>query len=160
MRLKTVVGISAALFLSVGTFEAQTSSTKSAGHDDSEARPPVTSADLRIVQRARGLLDSPAAWNRADNRICPATANTYSLYCALERATEEVSGHLQHRGAAMQEARIVIEDVAPNWKQYHHRLMDYNNDPRTTFADIHRVLRLLEERIKRRLAEESGSQKE
>jgi hypothetical protein len=62
-------------------------------------------------------------------------------------------------GAAMQEARFVIEDIAPNWKEYHHRLMDYNNDPRTTFADIQKVLRLLEKRITKRLREESGSDK-
>jgi hypothetical protein len=108
--------------------------------DDPQARPPVTEADVRIVQRAREILNSPAVWNRADNRVCPA-----------EKATDEVSGHFEHRGAAMQEARFVIEDVAPNWKEYHHRLMDYNNDPRTTFADIQKVFRVLEERIAKRL---------
>jgi hypothetical protein len=119
--------------------------------DDPQARPPVTEADVRIVQRAREILNSPAVWNRADNRVCPAAAKTFSLYCALEKATDEVSGHFEHRGAAMQEARFVIEDVAPNWKEYHHRLMDYNNDPRTTFADIQKVFRVLEERIAKRL---------
>jgi len=38
---------------------------------------------------------------------------TFSLYCALEKAINEVSGKFEHRGAAMQEARFVIDDIAP-----------------------------------------------
>jgi len=81
--------------------------------DDPDARPPVTQADVRVVQRARQLLASPAAWNRADNRQCPAGAHSLSLYCALEAATIEVYGGFEHRGAAMQEARFAIEQIAP-----------------------------------------------
>jgi hypothetical protein len=153
MNWRVCVPIAATLSMFGIALAAQTPSGKAAGasSDDSQARPPVTAADVRIVQRAREVLNSPAVWNRADNRVCPAAAKTFSLYCALEKATDEVSGHFEHRGAAMQEARFVIEDVAPNWKEYHHRLMDYNNDPRTTFADIQKVFRVLEERIAKRL---------
>jgi hypothetical protein len=42
-----------------------------------------------------------------------------------------------------------------NRKNYKHRLMDYNNDPTTTFADIQKFFRLLEDRITMRLTEES-----
>src|ERR1017187_6255861 len=137
---------------------AQTPSGKAAGgsNDDSEARPPVTKADIRIVQRAREILNSPAEWNRADNRVCPAAAKTFSLYCALEKATEEVSAHFEHRGAAMQEARFVIDNIAPN-RDYEHRLMGYNNDPTTTFADIQKVFALLETRIAARLRTEQAN---
>lgn len=120
-----------------------------------EDKPPVTKYDVQIVQRAREILDSPAKWNRADTRVCPADAKTFSLYCALKRATDEVTGKFQHRGAAMQEARFVIDSVAPNRKNYHHRLMDYNNDPTTTFADVQKFFRLLEDRIMERVKEES-----
>jgi hypothetical protein len=147
MQFKASALISAPLSIFALALAAQTS--------ESDARPPVAPADVRIVQRAAQILSSPEKWNRADNRICPAIAKTFSLYCALERATDEVSGHFEHRGAAMQEARFVIEDVAPNWKAYNHRLMDYNNDPKTTFADIQKVLRLLEERINQRLKEQA-----
>jgi hypothetical protein len=41
--------------------------------------------------------------------------------------------------------------------KYNHRLMDYNNDPSTTFADIQNVLRLMEDRIAKRLAGSSGA---
>ena len=84
--------------------------TQSTAVDDSDARPPVTQADLRIVIRARELLDSPSKWNRADNRKCRAGAKTFSLYCALEVATTEVGRHFEHRGAALQEMRFVIDD--------------------------------------------------
>ncbi len=115
--------------------------------DNSNARPPVTKVDLEIVQRARQILDSPAKWNRADNRQCSPKAKTFSLYCALEEATTEKSGQFEHRGAAMQEARFVIEEMAHNLERYNHRLMDYNNDPTTTFADVRRFFNLLEDHV-------------
>jgi hypothetical protein len=138
---------------------AQTQPNRSPDLDNPNARPPVTKADLRIVQRAREILSSPSMWNRADTRVCPPTAKTFSLYCALEKATDEVSGKFEHRGAAMQEARFVIDDIAQNPKNYQHRLMGYNNDPTTTFADIQKVFRLLEERIAKRLSDQGPAQK-
>jgi hypothetical protein len=64
----------------------------------------------------------------------------------------EVSGHFEHREAAMQQARFVIDDDLAKGNLYDHRLMDYNNDPRTTFADTQKFFRLLEERIANRLS--------
>ena len=94
---------------------AQRLAGQAAGGDDNpDARPPVTKADVRIVQRAREILNSQSEWNRADTRVCPADAKRFSLYCALEKATDEVSGKFEHRGAAMQEARFVIDEIAPN----------------------------------------------
>ena len=119
--------------------------------DNPNARPPVTKADIDVVRRAAQILNSPAVWNRADNRQCPPDAKTFSIYCALEKATQEVSSNFEHRGAAMQEARFVIEEIAPDAQRYSHRLMDYNNDPRTTFADIQGVFWLLEKHIAMRL---------
>lgn len=116
-----------------------------------DANPPVSRNDIRIVHRARKILNSPAKWNRADNRECPAAQTTYSLYCALEKATEEISKKFEHRGAAMQQARFVIDDDLAKGNHYHHRLMDYNNDPKTTFADVQKFFALLEQRIKQQL---------
>jgi hypothetical protein len=121
-----------------------------APQDDSKVRPPVTKADLQIVKRALEILDSPSKWNRADNRICPAEAKTVSLYCALQMATIAVGGKAEHRGAALQEARFVIDEIAAD-RNYEHRLMNYNNDPTTTFADIQEVLRITESLITLRL---------
>jgi hypothetical protein len=157
MKDKTWPLILSALLIFAATLTAQSlpSQATTTGGDDPDARPPVTKADVRIVQRAREVLNSQSKWNRADTRVCPADAKTFSLYCALEKATDEVSGKFEHRGAAMQEARFVIDEIAPNRKNYHHRLMDYNNDPTTTFADTQKFFRLLEDRITRRLREES-----
>ena len=52
----------------------------------------------------------------------------------------------------MEEARLVVDEIAINRQDYQHRLEGYNNYPATTFPDIQRVLRLLEERISQRLA--------
>jgi hypothetical protein len=134
-------------------------SPQTAGTDDSASKPPVGKADIEIVRRARQILDSPARWNRADDRNCPEGAKTFSLYCALEKATDEVSGHFEHRGAAMQEARFVIDEVLAKGNNYEHRLMNYNNDPKTSFPDVQRFFRLLEERIQKRLQEQDRHKK-
>lgn len=121
--------------------------------DDSNAKPPVSQTDLRIIARAGEILNSPAVWNKNDNRKCPKGAKTVSLYCALEQATLEITGSFEHRGAAMQEARFAIDQIDGN-KNYDHRLMGYNNDPATSFDDIRNVLRVTRERIEARLKTE------
>ena len=141
-----------ALFLAA--FSAKAQGTQPAV-DNSLVRPPVTKADVQIVKRAREILDSQAKWNRADNRVCPADAKTFSLYCALQMATIEVGGQAEHRGAALQEARFVIDEIAAD-RKYEHRLMNYNNDPATTFADIQEVLRITESLITLRLKTNGG----
>ena len=123
------------------------------------AQAPVTQADLDIVRRARAILDSPSKWNRADTRKCPPEAKVFSLYCALEKASQEVTGTFAHRDSAMQEARFVIDRLAPN-ANYDHRLMGYNNDPKTTFADIRKVFDLLAESIAKKLALQAAGPQE
>jgi len=152
MRTRRRIPHLLAVLTVVVSLNAQTPSQPKATTGDSQVRPPVTKADLQIVKQAQKILDSPSKWNRADNRVCPSDAKTFSLYCALENATKAVSGQFEHRGAAMQEARFVIDEIAPN-RNYDHRLMGYNNDPSTTFADIQKVLHLLENRIGHRLKE-------
>src|SRR5438270_194448 len=115
MKEKSWVLFPAALLIFVVARPAQWLAGQAAGSGDNpDARPPVTKADVRIVQRAGEILNSPSEWNRADTRVCPMDAKTFSLYCALEKGTNEVSGKFQHRAAAMQEARFVIDDIAPN----------------------------------------------
>src|SRR5437773_8308380 len=109
-RVSTGVCIVVVVLLLPCTVLAQGTATQSAAVDDPKARPPVTQADLQITKRAREILDSPSKWNRADNRECPAGARTFSLYCALQMATVEVRGKAEHRGAALQEMRFVIDE--------------------------------------------------
>src|ERR1051325_4187856 len=69
--------------------------------DEYNAKLPITRVDLRIAQRAKQILNRPEKWNRADKRVCsikacnngcPTSANTFSIYCALQRATKELPG--------------------------------------------------------------------
>src|SRR5215469_12936752 len=119
--------------------------------DSPDADPPVSQNDIRVVRRARDILVSPAKWNRADSRQCPANESTCSLYCALEQATQEISKKFEHSGAAAQQARFLIDDDLAKGNHYQHRLMDSNNDPKTTFSDVQRLFALLEQRIQKRL---------
>ncbi len=120
MKGKRRILILAAILVFGGTLRAQVPSDKTANpsSDDPEVRPPVTKADVKIVKRAREILSSPSNWNHADTRVCPPEARTFSLYCALEKATDEVSGNFTHRGAAMQEARFVIDEITLKGKHY------------------------------------------
>jgi len=150
-RRARTAGLPATALLALGSLlHAQTPVA-----DDPDARPPVTRTDLEIVRNARAIIASPARWNRADDRQCPPAAKTFSIYCALEKATLDVGLKFEHRGAALQEVRFVIDEISAD-RDYEHRLMDYNNDPRTSFADMQRVFRIAEELIQLRLGT-SGS---
>lgn len=142
-------------FVAVGV--ASVSGRAAQVSDDSQSRPPVSKIDLQIVKKARQILNSPEKWNRADNRRCPVTETRFSLYCALEEATYELTHDFMHRGAAMQEARFVIDDDLAPGNDYQHRLMDYNNDPHTTFADVQRFFDFLQGRIEARLQDQEAN---
>jgi hypothetical protein len=91
--------------------------------------------DREIVKRAAVILSSESDWNRADDRRCPSTARTWSIYCAMERATIEVTGAFHHRRPALEVVREII-DQRTTGRNYQHRLMDYNNDPSTHLDDV------------------------
>jgi hypothetical protein len=102
---------------------------------DTSREIPPSDLDLQIVQRAAAILSSDSVWNRADTRVCPATATTWSIYCAMQRATIEVTGAFHHRRPALEVVRLIVEKRAAG-RPYHHRLMDYNNDPSTHLDDV------------------------
>ena len=109
---------------------------------------PPSEVDLQILQLARNLLSSEEVWDRDDDRNCENDASLISVYCALARATSEAMGAYQHRQPAMQAVRRVI---AAEWHDriVDHRLMNFNNDPRTTLADVKRLFELAEESLRR-----------
>jgi hypothetical protein len=102
---------------------------------DSTHEVPPNDLDREIVQRAATMLSSTSVWNRNDNRECPASATSWSIYCAMEAATLEVTGGVDHRRPAMEVVREIVDDRTKG-RPYHHRLMDYNNDPTTTLNDV------------------------
>lgn len=91
--------------------------------------------DREIVRRAAAMLSSDAVWNRHDDRRCPDGAPTKSIYCAMIAATTELTGGFHHRRLAMEAVRQIVDERAAG-RGYDHRLMDYNNDPTTTLADV------------------------
>lgn len=96
---------------------------------------PSNDLDRKILERAAALFKSEAVWNRADDRKCPPNAATVSIYCAEERASTEVAGGFHHRRPALELVRVIVDERSKG-KSYSHRLMDYNNDPSTTLADV------------------------
>jgi hypothetical protein len=122
---------------------------------------PVSVNDLRTLERAAELLGSESAWNRNDDRQCAddEAMNKRSLFCALQRASADAYGShdprrvADHRRVALQEVRFAVEE-ATQGRELNHRLMDFNNLPDTTFADIQRVLAQATERVRARLPAE------
>jgi hypothetical protein len=102
---------------------------------DGKHEVPPNAVDREILERASTVITSEAVWNRADNRQCPANATTWSIYCAVERAMIEVTGGFNHRRPAGQLVRQIV-DTRSKDRDYQHRMMDYNNDPRTTLSDV------------------------
>lgn len=113
---------------------------------------PVTKDDLLILHRAAGLLDTEARWNRKDDRECmdDEASGKRSLFCALQKACIDVLGKYDHRRVALQEVRFAVED-ATRGQNFEHRLRDFNNLPRTTLADVHRILQVATARVESRM---------
>jgi len=114
----------------------------------------ITEEDLLILQRAKKILSDESVWDRQDDRNCDENDNSWSLFCALWKASIETLGEYKHRRVAMQEVRFAIEDVSDGM-EFQHRLMDFNNLPSTTFSDIHKVLQIATERVESRLKKKS-----
>lgn len=120
---------------------------------------PVTVQDLQTLERASELLGSESAWNRNDDRRCAddEAMQRRSLYCALQRASADVYGShdpykvADHRRVALQEVRFAVEE-ATRGRELNHRLMDFNNLPETTLADIKHVLAQATARVRARLS--------
>ncbi len=104
---------------------------------DRQVRP--TAKDIAIITRAIALLPNESVWNKNDNRQCPAGQTKLSMFCALAQATTEISGGIHYRQPAAQAVREALNAVDSN-RIKTHRIMDYNNHPDTTLAEIHAVL--------------------
>jgi hypothetical protein len=122
------------------------------------AGPPVTENDLHVIARTREILDSADKWNHSDTSNCAADATTFSLFCALQKASTEVTGSFDNRGAAVQEVRFSIDDFVGNSKHYNSRLTDFNNDSATTFENIQDVLRTTENNLTMKMSQQLAGQ--
>ena len=122
--------------------------TPTPAYEDREQ--PVSAQDLAIIDEADAILAEEADWNRHDTRECPPGATSFSLFCALQKASTDVLGVYDHRRAALQEVRFEVED-ATKGREFEHRLMDYHNLPETRFSDIKRLLAAARARVAERL---------
>jgi hypothetical protein len=133
-------------WFAVDKFEQSSSALSISMNADHQVRP--TQSDIAIIARAIQLLPNEAQWNKNDNRQCPTGQPKLSLFCALQKATTEISGGIHYRQPALQAVREVLNTVdAKRIKT--HRIMDYNNHPDTTLAEIHLVLKNAETALRR-----------
>jgi hypothetical protein len=98
-----------------------------------------TADDVAIIDRAIALIPHPQQWNKDDNRQCAAAAQKLSLFCSLMQATTEIAGGVHYRQPAMQAVREELNLVDAS-RIKTHRIMDYNNHPDTTLAEVHALL--------------------
>ncbi len=117
------------------------------------SEPEPNALDRRILERAAEILASEAVWDRADDRACAPDDKTWSLYCALHRASLELTGGFHHRRPCFQTVRqILYERVAEErnkGRKYPHIMMDYNNDPAVRLSDVQSVFAEAAGRMKR-----------
>ena len=115
---------------------------------------PVTEDDLKILRRASEILHSESEWDRQDDRVCHQEDTTWSLFCALQKASIEVLDEYQHRRVSLQEVRFAIVDASPG-EQFQHRLRDFNNT--RSFDEVKNVLAVATQRVEARLASAGSS---
>jgi hypothetical protein len=96
---------------------------------------PPDSMDIAILRKAKTLLADANTWDRHDDRQCTLGKPKLSLYCAMQKASISESGGFHHRRPALQIVRRLV-DARSAGRDYSHRLRDYNNDQRTSLADI------------------------
>ena len=109
-----------------------------------EEQTKLTRIDLKILRKADEILADESKWNRKCTREYKKEDKTWSLFTALEKAELEVTGKHAHRQPALEEVR---QTVQARGKKYQHRLMDFNNDPATRFADVKKVLATTIQRV-------------
>ena len=111
----------------------------------------VTQTDLEILIRANELLNSEELWNRNSIRTCRKDHKELSLFCALMRASRQITGKYEHRRAAIQEVRFVIDDqYRTRWSK--HRLADFNGNADTSFEDIKKVIEVAISKVKSKIS--------
>ncbi len=102
---------------------------------------PKTKYDVKIISKAIELLNYNDAWDKQDDRHCTSPSEKLSLYCALKKASLDVSGDFHHESAVMEAVRDSIIKLQPTQK-YQHLLMDYNNSKLVSLKQVHQVLEL------------------
>jgi len=114
--------------------------------------PPARKVDLEALEMAEQLMADSSNWHKQDDRRCEGDIanNRWSLYCAIKYASIQKMGEYNHHNTAMQALRFTIDELIPG-HGFEHTLMDYNNSPSTTHADILTVINKAKKRIEEEL---------
>lgn len=97
-----------------------------------------STTDLRILETAKSYLTDESTWARNDETRCDLNADALTLFCALQKASFEVTNDFQLRRPALEEVRYAIDAMSET--ALDRRLIDFNNLDTTDLADIHKVL--------------------
>ena len=122
-------------------------------NDESENKALVfDGTDLRIIQKTDSILLDESKWNKDDDRNCidDIHKGRYSLFCALYKASVDITGEYEHRRPAMQQVRFIIDNYGKD-RVINHRLMDWNNHSETTFWEVKQVLKEAQDSIETQL---------
>lgn len=111
----------------------------------------ASQADIDILLAARELLSDESKWTQNEEQQCDLNATQWTLFCALQKASFDVTGDFKLRRAALEETRLAAEEIGG--QPFERRLLDFNNMPTTTFEDIQKVLDIALQRIRVRVAE-------
>jgi len=102
---------------------------------------PKTKYDVEIISKTIDLLKHNNVWDKQDDRHCKFPSEKLSLYCALKKASLDVSGDFHHESAVMEAVRDSIIESQPT-QNYQHLLMDYNNSKPVSLKQVLEVLEL------------------
>jgi len=107
--------------------------------------PPATDDDIAILQSALAGLNRIAQWNRQEIQNCTSDQTNAGLFCLLYSAVEARMGRYHHRQPALELVRSVIFE---RWRDRitSHQLVDFNNHPATTSAELKMALQVALER--------------
>jgi hypothetical protein len=97
---------------------------------------PANATDVRILESAFDGLQSATTWDRNDDRNCANDSpGQKSLFCALADAVRKHMGRYHNAQPALDIVRGVISE---RWRDRFsgHMLMNFNNHPATTMAEI------------------------
>jgi hypothetical protein len=122
----------------------------------------ATQVDGDILRQTRVYLAEVSHWNRHDltnmdeaptgGFNCPNVV-ARSLFCALYFASVATAGDYAHFRPAVEAVRQAIVS-ARGRGLYRHPLVDFNNDPRTTLPDVHAVLDMAVQLIRKQRAKD------
>lgn len=99
---------------------------------------PATQHDAQIIRLTSEIMAN-SDWNKKDTRDCIENAETMSLYCAIKKASIQVSGHWHHESNVMNAVRTAIVDTYPD-NEYWHLLQDFNNAEEIGIVELRSVL--------------------